>query len=70
MFITQSKELMANKVAVSKLLYSVAFTKSVTLAPQTDNWPPTTDNCFSKSFPGPHTGCGLRRHNNLVLAIH
>jgi len=36
---------------------------------ESDNWQLTTANCFSKSFQGPHTGCGWRRHNNLVLAI-
>jgi hypothetical protein len=26
-----------------------------------------TDGYFSKSFPGPHTGCSLRKHNNPLL---
>ena len=24
---------------------------------------------FQRAFPDPHTGCGCRRHNNLVLAL-
>jgi len=36
---------------------------------KSDYWQLTTGNCFSKSFQGPHTGCGWRRHDNLVLAI-
>ena len=34
--------------------------------PSKAHYPPD----LSKSFSGPHTGCGLRRHNNLVLVIH